>query len=257
MGAVVMPAAVVGVLAAPLGLDWLPFQVVGLGMGYIIAVADFVAGLGGAVTGVPAGPPASLGLIACGGLVVVLWIGRGRWAGLAPAALGLVLWAGAERPDILIADNGRLFGIRTEAGRVLSTGKGNGYAAESWLENDGDLATQAAAYARGKLERRRHRIETDVPGLGKLLYVGASDAAGSAADCAAAAILIAPNWRDSPEGRCLFVGRDRLRREGALAIRITSGGLDVQGAKAVNRDRPWTRDPSGRGPPGVRMSGRY
>ena len=138
MGIVVMPAAVIGILAAPFGLDWLPFQVAGLGMGYIIAVADLVAGLGGAVIGVRAGPPASLGLIALGGMLMVLWVGRGRWFGLAPAALGLLLWAADDRPDILIADSGRLFGVLTDAGRMLSSDKGNGYAAESWLENDGD-----------------------------------------------------------------------------------------------------------------------
>ena len=115
-----MPAAVVAVITAPFGLDWLPLQVVGLGMGYIIAVAEFVAGLGGAVVGVPAGPPASLGLLMIGGLVLALWVGQGRWIGLAPIALGLALWAGHERPDMLIADNGRLFGFETRAGRVLS-----------------------------------------------------------------------------------------------------------------------------------------
>jgi competence protein ComEC len=46
MGVVVMPAAVIAVVLAPLGLDWLPFQIAGLGMGYIIAVARFVASLG-------------------------------------------------------------------------------------------------------------------------------------------------------------------------------------------------------------------
>ena len=50
---------------------------------------------------------------------MVLWIGRGRWAGLAPVAVGALLWAAADRPDLLIADGGRLFGFRTEAGRVL------------------------------------------------------------------------------------------------------------------------------------------
>ncbi len=167
MGMVVMPAAVIAVAAAPFGLDWLPFQVAGLGMGYIIAVARFVAGLGGAVTGVPSGPPASLALILIGGVIGVLWIGRGRWAGLAPAALGLALWAGSDRPDVLIADNGRLFGIATPAGRVLSGDRGNGYAAESWLRDDGDLASQAEAHARGNLQRRKHRIVAEVPGLGQ------------------------------------------------------------------------------------------
>ena len=40
MGLVVMPAAVIArARRRRFGLDWLPFQVAGLGMGYIIAVA--------------------------------------------------------------------------------------------------------------------------------------------------------------------------------------------------------------------------
>jgi competence protein ComEC len=245
MGAVVMPAAVVGILAAPVGLDWLPFQVVGWGMGYVIAVARFVAGLGGAVAGVPAGPPTSLGLLALGGIFLALWRGRGRLAGLAPAALGLALWAGHERPDILIADSGRLFGIMTGAGRVLSSAEGNGFAAASWLEDDGDVATQAEAHARGGLVRRRHRIRAEAPGLGQVLYVGTKDAAGAAEDCAAGGVLIAPNWTAAPEGPCLFVGLERLRREGALAIHIETDGPRVEGALTAAPSRPWTGDPAG------------
>lgn len=243
MGLVVMPAAVVAVIAAPLGLDWLPFQVVGLGMGYVIAVAEFVAGLGGAAMGVPAGPPASLALIVLGGLFVALWIGRARLLGLVPMAAAVALWAAHPRPDILIADNGRIFGVLTDAGRILSSGAGNGYAAESWLRDDGDLASQAEAHARGRLERRRNRIEAEVPGMGRLLYVGVRDPASAGADCAAAAILIAPNWRSGPSGPCLFVGGDRLRREGALAIDFGRDGVRVRGARSENARRPWTRPP--------------
>jgi competence protein ComEC len=227
------------VAAAPLGLDGLPFLVVGLGMGYVIAVAEFVAGRGGAVIGVPAGPPASLGLIAFGGLVVVLWVGRGRWAGLAPVALGVLLWAGHPRPDLLIADTGRLFGIATPAGRVLSSGTGNGFAAGSWLEDDGDLATQVEAYARGGLVRRRHRIEAEVPGLGPLLYIGTREMAGAEADCGRVAVLIAPNWQGAPSGECLFVGRTRLRRDGAIGVRLTPEGAVVTAARDGDGRRPW------------------
>ena len=241
MGLVVMPAAVVALFLAPLGLDGLGFTVMGWGVGYVLAVAEWVADLGGAAVGVPAGPAASLGLISLGGLVLVLWIGRGRWAGLAPIAAGVALWAAADRPDLLIADDGRLFGIATPAGRVLSASEGHGFEAASWLEDDGDLASQGEAYARGGLERRRHRIETGVPGLGRLVYVGSRDAAAAAAECAAAAVLIAPNWERAPEGRCLFVGRERLARDGALAIRITGRGLAVEGARASGR--PWSGIP--------------
>ena len=252
MGIVVMPAAVVGILLAPFGLDWLPFQIVGLGMGYMIAVAEFVAGLGGAVTGVRAGPPASLGLIALGGLFLVLWIGKGRWLGFAPVALGVLLWAGHGRPDILIADTGRLFGIATEAGRVLSSDKGNGFVATSWLEDDGDRASQVEAWARGRLERVRNRIEAPVPGLGRLLYVGASDMSEAETACAESAILVAPNWEGVPDGPCLFIGRGLLDRDGALAIDVTPRGLRVTGALAANRARPWTRSAA---PQAVRVAG--
>jgi competence protein ComEC len=243
MGLVVMPGAVIAVLAMPFGLDWLPFQAVGLGMGYVIAVAEFVAALDGAVYGVRAGPPATLALIGLGGLFIVLWAGRGRWAGLAPIVLGLLLWTGDTRPDLLVADTGRLFGYRTEAGRILSSDRGNGFAADSWLGNDGDRASQAEAHARGGLQRRRHRIEAEAPGFGPVVYVGSKDETGAEADCAAAAVLIAPNWTRPPQGRCLFIGPERLAREGALAIWLEPEGLRVEGARTRNRARPWTRDP--------------
>lgn len=127
---------------------------------------------------------------------------------------------------------------------MLSAPKGNGYAAQSWLENDGDRVTQADAYARGALVRRRNRIEAEVPGIGRLLYVGATDAGSAAADCAAVRVLIAPRWEKAPPGGCLFIGRDRLERDGALAIRITDRGLTLAGAKSENTARPWTRSPA-------------
>lgn len=242
MGVVVMPAAVVGLILAPFGLDWLPFTIMGWGIGYILEVAAFVSGMGGAVVGVKSGPGISLALLMLGGVFLVLWRGRARWAGVAPMALALLLWALYPRPDVIVADNGRLFGVMTAEGRALSVDKGNNYAAESWLENDGDTATQAEAAARGAFDRRRARIETEVPGLGPIVYVGATDQASGARECAAAAVLIAPKWYARPSGRCLFIGAATLRHEGAQAIWIDRGHMTVEGALA-NTGRPWTRDP--------------
>ncbi len=205
---------------------------------------------------IPDGPLASLLLIVFGGLIIILWLGRGRAFGVLPILAGLALWTQAERPDILIAEDGRLFGIRTEHGRLLSSERGNGFAADSWLENDGDFAPQAAAYARAAMNRGRGRAEYELPGIGAFLYLGskAPDARSRGA-CRDAAILLAPNWREAPAGRCLFIGADRLRRDGALAIRIAGGALRVEGAKARNRGRPWTADPGAATDMG-RLSGR-
>ena len=244
MGLVVMPAAVLAGLLAPVGFAAPALLAMDLGLDYILKVAEFVAGLDGAVRPIPAAPLASLLLVVCGGLFVILWIGRARLLGMAAIALGLALWVPVERPAILIAEDGRLFGIRTEEGRALNTARGNSFAAEAWLENDGDDATQAAAYARAAMNRGRGRAEYDVPGLGMLRYVGskAPDSATQEA-CRDAAILLAPNWRKPPAGGCLFIGRDRLRKEGAIAIGLVGGRLSFEGAKTRNAARPWTRPP--------------
>ena len=58
-------------------------------------------------------------------------------------------------------------------------------------------------------------------GSGGWSMSAAATPAAAEAECAAAAVLIAPNWERAPAGACLFVGRERLARDGALAIRIT------------------------------------
>ena len=194
----------------------------GWGMGYVLAVAEFVAGLGGAVIGraCRAGrqPGADLRSAA---LFVVLWSGRGRWAGLAPVGARRGALGRARRArTMLIADTGRLFGFATEAGRVLSSETGNGFAA----------ATLAG-------ERRRHRE----PGRGlgarracSAAATGSRRGAGARAGALrrqqgrggrggrlrrATPILIAPNWADRrPRAPASSSARERLRREGALAI---------------------------------------
>ncbi len=247
MGLVVMPAAVIAGILAPLGLAWPALRAMDAGIGYILSVAQYVAGLEGATRPVPDGPMASLVLIAVGGLFVILWIGRARALGIVPILAGIALWSVAERPDILISENGRLFGVRTQAGRAVSSQGGNSFAAESWLENDGDGAGQAAAFERVGMTLRRGYAEMAIAEFGPIIYRGskAPDAA-SARDCVSARILVAPRWRESPRGRCLFIGSDLLRREGAMAISLVDGRLEIDGARSRNRSRPWTRDPGSR-----------
>jgi competence protein ComEC len=240
MGLMVMPAAVMAGLGSLVGLAAPALWLMDAGIGYILAIAEFVAGLEGSVRAVPAGPWQSLALIASGGVILVLWIGRGRAAGVLPILVGFAIWSAQDRPDILVTDDGRLFGVMTPEGRALNTARGNGFAAETWLGNDGDSAGQEAAAGRGGIERSRGRAEIQVAGLGPLVYRGSREPdAADRAECATAAILIAPDWREPPDGPCLFVGRDLLRREGALAIRLAPEGPVVEGALG-REDRPWT-----------------
>lgn len=147
MGLVVMPAGALAALGALVGLEGLPLWVMELGCRWILFVAHEVAALEGSVTALPATSGSVLALLSLGLVFVVLWSGRTRWLGLCPVAVALVLWIGAERPLVLVGETG-IVGVMGPKGRAISVGRGEGFAVRNWLENDGDLATQAEAAAR-------------------------------------------------------------------------------------------------------------
>lgn len=86
MGLLVIPAAVAAAFLAPIGLSVLGLEPMRLGIAWILRVADWVAGLDGAVWPVVAPGPWVLPLISLGALWVILWSGRARLGGLAPCS---------------------------------------------------------------------------------------------------------------------------------------------------------------------------
>lgn len=148
MGAVVMPAGVIAGVLAPLGLAGSALWVMGLGTRWMLAVAEWIAGLNGAVTAVPAPGPWVLPLLGLGATVLVLMAGRARLAGLALMLAAFGLWFATPRPTLLIAPDGALIGVMTPEGRSLSRARAAGFVAETWLTQDGDTALQPEAAAR-------------------------------------------------------------------------------------------------------------
>jgi len=148
MGLFIMPGAVFAMLGLPVGLEGIGLWLMEIGARWILFIAGIVAGWEGAVTGIPTPGPLVLPLLAFGGLIAVLLRGPARSLAAAPLAAGLVLWAGSTRPDALISADGALVGLAGPEGRALSSPTGAGFAAQSWLENDGDLADQVTAAAR-------------------------------------------------------------------------------------------------------------
>ena len=119
MGVLVMPAAVAALVMAPLGLEWIPLQVMGAGLRWILLVAQGVAEIDGAQGHVAAPGPWVLPLLALGFLWLLLWQGWLRFAGLGAVIAAGVVWHGAERPTVLISDTGSLVGVMTPTGLSL------------------------------------------------------------------------------------------------------------------------------------------
>lgn len=219
MGAVVMPAGAIAALLAPFGLADPALWVMGQGSAWILYVAHMVASVEGSVTAIPAPQPAVLPLVTLGFLWLVLWRGWGRVAGLVPAAVALSLWGQTERPALLIASDGRLAGLLGPEGRALSKPKGGGFAARTWLENDGDLAPQEEAANRAGFRRDPLGQRFTVAGEEGLIVSAKANIDGLDL-CALARIVVLPT--DAPaagQGKgCLIIDRALLAQSGAIAL---------------------------------------
>ncbi|WP_346763294.1 ComEC/Rec2 family competence protein [Tabrizicola caldifontis] len=235
MGAVVMPAGAVAALLAPFGLSGVALHVMELGARWILIVAHWIAGLEGSVTAVPAPGPWVLPVFTLGAIWLILWRGPIRWAGSAAILVALVLWAMADRPDLLISADGKLAGLVGPGGRALSAATGGGFAAESWLENDGDLVSQAQAAARPGFTGPKGERWFDLGGVkGVILSGGAAESRLAPACAGAGLVVLAAKATDPPQG-CPLIDATVLSVTGALAVWAGKEGLRLVPARGTRR----------------------
>ncbi len=236
MGTIVMPAGAIAALLAPVGLAGPALWVMDMGSRWILFVAHWVAGWEGAVTSIPAPGAWVLPMITLGGLWVIIWQGRARWAGAGVVVLAIGLWVVSDRPVLLIDETGALAGLMAPDGRSLSAAKGAGFAAKSWLENDGDLAGQEGAAARTGFVGPKGARVFEVGGRSGIVLSGkgATDKAQAACDKFDLVIVAAPV--DVPAGVCLLLDQDTLAQTGTIAIWTDDkNAMHLQWAHQVQR----------------------
>jgi len=230
MGVLVMPAAVAAVALLPFGLEGVALWAMGLGLDWILGVAHWAAALPGARGAVPAPGPLVLPLLAAGALIVILWQGRARGAGLVPVALAFGLWAGTERPGVLIAEDGALVGVMTGEGRALSRARGAGFVAAIWLENDGDGADQAGAHARWSAAGTGWPVRA-LPG---------KRAAEALTVCEPGEWLVLTATPKAGLLPCHVLTPEKLRQTGAVALYRDGDKIRARTAREVTGDRLWS-----------------
>ncbi|SLN14900.1 ComEC family competence protein [Roseovarius litorisediminis] len=233
MGVLVMPAAVLAACLLPFGLDAAALWLMGLGLRWILGVAHWVSGLEGARGAVFSPEPLVLPVLALGMLVVILWQGRLRIAGMIPATLAIVLWTQSERPDVLISEDGSLVGVMTDQGRALSKERGTGFVAMNWLENDGDAALQKAAAARWPKR---------APGAIPVTALRGKREAAALLVCDKGewvVLNVDPPKTADKNLPCTVLHPKKLRQSGAVALFDTQKGVKVVTARQITGARLW------------------
>jgi competence protein ComEC len=244
MGFVTMPAAALSIFLMPFGLDYYPLKVMGWGIEAMLAVGRFISGLPGSVSLVSAWPMAALLLLTFGGLWLVLWKGRWRWFGFAPAVAAAALVIVARPADLLVARDGMTVAVRGADGLLHFVRKPQDkYSAEQWLRRDGDERSVTEAMARVP-----DGVRCDWAGC----VAHSPDGTGIAAslqpealeeDCARNRIVVsAVPTRHRCTGPELVIDRFDVARNGAYAIWL-GDQLRVENSRAARGERPWSPPP--------------
>lgn len=239
----VMPAGLLGLLAMPFGFDGVFWRLMELGIGWMMAVAQWVAALPGAVGRVPAFGIAPL-LAATFGIVLIgLLRSPLRWCGSLLVLLGVALALTARQPDILIAAEGQSVAVRGGDGslRIMQTKKDE-FALKAWLAADADARTPGdPTLTQG--------VRCDDSGCAVQLADGrfvtiAQRADAFADDCMKAALIITA--RQPPKAcKARIISQERLRETGSLALYERAGVFVADAVRPAGTNRPWARNALG------------
>jgi competence protein ComEC len=240
----VMPSALFVLLLMPLGMEAVALKVMADGVDVVIAIAEWVGSLPGAVVPVPAFPLASLGLMVLGALWLFIWrAARWRYLGLGLIGAGAIFATQGERPDIFIEREGKVVAVRGADGRLIaSPGRAGQFSLEKWLEADGDVRKPGEVRGGPGMSCDDHSCLVRSRGLVISILV---HAAALGEDCQRADIVLTPLRAIGPcPGPKLIITGDDLRVGGAHTVRIEGRdgklSLAVQTTAQARGARPWS-----------------
>jgi competence protein ComEC len=237
----VMPAAMLGCLLMPFGLESWGLVPMGWGIDALNWVARAVAAWPGAVIGIPAMPLGGIVAVTAGGLWLAIWRGKWRYWGLVPILLGCATVLFGRAPDVILSGDGRVIAVRANDGDYMLSAKANRITEETWLRRAGagkgpawpELGTSADG-----------RLACDA--LGCIYKVGgrtvalAKDAAALGEDCRRADLVVAQvPARRLCGRRAVIIDRIDAWRLGAHAIWLDPDRIRIEAVDTARGERPW------------------
>jgi len=237
VSALVMPAGLLGLVAAPFGLDGFFWWLMGFGIDWMIAVSQWVANLPGAIGRLAAFGIGPLIAASCGIILMGLLRTPLRWAGAFVLA-GSIVWSlCGGQPDILISADGRAVAVRGKDLRlhVMRTGK-DAFLIKEWLAADADARNAAEASLVDGVSCDEAGCVVEIAGGGLVTQAQRPEAIEE--DCERAVLIVAA--RQAPKDcAASVINRARLTRQGSLALWRKGSGFAVEAARPRGFDRPW------------------
>ncbi|MBM6581449.1 ComEC/Rec2 family competence protein [Microvirga sp. BT689] len=239
---VVMPSAVLGVLAYPFGLDRPVWQVMGAAVEQVLEVSAWVGGFSGSTIVVPALGVGALAFLSLGLLVLTIPASALRWLAVFPAGAGLAFAAVPHRYDIFIDREGAGAAVRSGNGRLALVGRPSDFVVEQWLRADGDGRNT---------DDSSLRRETRCDSAGCVVLTGhrwpvafVQDYAAFEEDCRRVSVIITRLQAPSTCRPPFLLDREALSARGATTLHFGPQGIEVMSVRKGREVMTWSGIPS-------------
>ncbi|EIM29690.1 ComEC/Rec2-related protein [Microvirga lotononidis] len=234
---IVMPSALLGVLAYPFGLDRPIWQFMGMAVSQVLDVSAWVGGFSGSTLVVPALGGAALVLLSLGLILVSVPASALRWMALVPAGAGLAFAATPDRYDVFIDRDGAGAAIRAKGGRLALVGRPSDFVAEQWLRADGDARNADDGSLRQ--EAKCDAAGCVVAAAGGRWVAFVQDFTAFEEDCRRATVIVT-RLKAPPICKASFVlDGDDLKERGATTIRFNPETVELRSVRKGREVRTW------------------
>ncbi|OUJ14652.1 ComEC/Rec2 family competence protein [Acetobacter sp. DsW_063] len=262
----VMPAGLIAVVIMPLHLEAAPLHFMGEGLSVILWFARMVAAWPAARIATPLTPAWGLAAFLLGLCWLCLWSRRWRLLGLAPMLVGCLSPFLVVPPDIVVAADGGVIGVR-DGGRLYVAGRSR----DAWVERE--AWKQAFALPLGDLPQAGGQTqdgaatcgEDGASGVcvftrgGRSVLLRVEDNSDGAVTLPASLcvgmdlfVTVSPARASCPGVRA--IDRFTVWREGAQAVWLEGAHMRVLSDSAWTGRRLWTMRPGGHGTPNLPMA---
>ncbi len=235
---VVMPSAVLGVLAYPFGLDRPVWQLMGAAVSQVLDLSAWVGSFSGSTLVVPALGIAALALMSIALIVLTVPASSLRWLALVPAGAGLAAAATPQRYDIFVDRDGAGAAIRGKSGQLAIVGRPSDFVAAQWLRADGDARSVEDASLRQ--EARCDAAGCVVTAADGRWVAFVQDFSAFEEDCRRATVIVT-RLAAPPTCRAPFVlDGEGLKDRGATTIRFSPEAVALRSVRKGSEVRPWS-----------------
>jgi len=247
VSAIVMPAAVLAILAMPFGLDGFFLKMMGQAIAAVIEIARWFS---------ERTPVDAVGLIPLPALlsftaalvILVISTTRLRLLALPFLVVGTVFLMTRQLPDVLISEDARLIGIRGAGGVAVNRNRPNGFTIEDW-KRALNVDTVIKPVPAGKAAKDQSQpVFTCSEGLctarhpsgAEIVHAKNADAARKA--CATATLIVIDDATVDEicrSGTATVLTKRDLARKGSVAIHFRYGKTDPQMDVTFAIVEPW------------------